>query len=269
MDPSEDKEYLFEHTVIDSKTLFQARLDVTHRFFESMTPERANARLDSVFGMVLYALSIVEEIVLHRLQNRIVGRLALRALVEANITLRYLIAKDNPKLWESYRVYGAGQAKLAFLKAQDLEGDLPPFIDEDALHSIANEDAWQEFLDINVGHWANSNLRKLSIECDAKQLYDRYYDWTSAFAHSHWAAVRDTNFVTCHNPLHRLHKIPRLLQRRLNSTDVDAIELTNEMLGLLNRIFPGKRALGNICVSKSVPQKESGNDDMEGEASTC
>jgi hypothetical protein len=163
MDPSEDKEYLFEHTVIDSKTLFQARLDVTHRFFESMTPERANARLDSVFGMVLYALSIVEEIVLHRLQNRIVGRLALRALVEANITLRYLIAKDNPKLWESYRVYGAGQAKLAFLKAQDLEGDLPPFIDEDALHSIANEDAWQEFLDINVGHWAHSNLRKLSM----------------------------------------------------------------------------------------------------------
>jgi hypothetical protein len=27
-------------------------------------------------------------------------------------------------LWKSYRVYCAGQAKLAFLKAQELEGDL-------------------------------------------------------------------------------------------------------------------------------------------------
>src|SRR6266403_2205131 len=82
--------------------------------------------------------------------------------------------------------------KLAFLKAQELQGDLPPFIDEDALHSIANEDTWQEYLDIDIGHWANSNLRKLAMECGSKDLYDKYYDWASAFAHSHWGAVRDT-----------------------------------------------------------------------------
>jgi hypothetical protein len=90
---------------------------------------------------------------------------------------------------QSYRVYGAGQAKLAFLKAQEIEGDLPPFMDEAALHEIANEHIWQEFLDIDVGHWANSNLRKLAMECGAKDLYDKYYDWASTYAHSHWGEL--------------------------------------------------------------------------------
>lgn len=160
-------------------------------------------------------------------------------------------------------MYGAGQAKLAFLKAQELEGDLPPFMDEDALYAIANEDIWQEFLDIDVGHWANSNLRKLAIDCGAKALYDKYYDWTSAFSHGHWGAVRDTNFVTCHNPLHRLHRIPRFSHRSLNSVEVDAIELTNEMLDLLDRLFPGKNSLGKISFAKQAePQSGEGDSDI-------
>lgn len=177
---------------------------------DTIDQTRADARLDSAFGLALYAISIVEELGFHRIQVRIVGRLALRALVEANITLRYLAQKDDESLWKSYRVYGAGQAKLAFLKAQEIEGDLPPFIDESALHEIANEDIWQEFLDIDIGHWANSNLRKLAMECGAKDLYDKYYDWASTYTHSHWGAIRDTNFITCHNPLHRLPRIPRV-----------------------------------------------------------
>jgi hypothetical protein len=216
-----------------------------------MTAKRGSARLDSVCGLVLYALAIVEEILLHRIHTRIIGRLALRALVEANITLRYLIKHNREELFESYRVYGSGQVKLAFLKAQELEGDLPPFMDEDALYAMANEDRWQELLDIDLGHWANSNLRKLSIECGAKGLYDKYYDWTSAFSHGHWGAVRDTNFVTCHNPLHRLHRIPRLLQRHLNPVEADAIDLTNEMLDLLDRFYPGEYTLGKLSAART------------------
>lgn len=209
--------------------------------------------------MVLYALSIVEELGFHRVQVRIVGRLALRALVEANITLSYLAQKDDEILWKSYRVYGAGQAKLAFLKAQEIEGDLPPFIDESALHEIANEDVWQEFLDIDIGHWANSNLRKLAIECGAKDLYDKYYDWASTYAHSHWGAVRDTNFITCHNPLHRLHRIPRLDHRTLNSVETDAIELANQMLGVLDRLYPGKNAFGELALMTNAEAKAEGD----------
>ena len=236
IDPSSD-EYAFNETVINPKPLYQARRQVVARFLMKMSAKRTDARLDSAFGLVLYALSIVEEIGFHRIQTRIVGRLALRALVEANVTLRYLLEKDNTELWMSYRVYGAGQAKLAFLKAQELEGDLPSFLDEHTLFAIANEDIWHEFLDIDVGHWANSNLRALALKSGAKDIYDKYYDWASAFVHGHWGAVRDTNFVTCHNPLHRLHRIPRLSQRGMNSVELDAIDLVNQMLELLDNKF--------------------------------
>ena len=258
VDPSREEEYSFVETTIDPKTLYATRHELVQRFLANLSAKRADARLDSAFGLVLYALAVVEEIGFHRVQTRIIGRLALRALVEANITLRYLAEKDREDLWKSYRVYGAGQAKLAFLKAQELEGDLPPFIDEDALYAIANEDIWQEFLEIDVGHWANSNLRKLSIECGAKALYDKYYDWASAFAHGHWGAVRDTNFVTCHNPLHRLHRIPRLSHRSLNPVEVDAIDLANEMLGVLDRLFPGENPLGMLSVTQRLEPRVPG-----------
>lgn len=247
IDPSPEG-YSFVEAVINPKALYAARYQVIQRFKKHITAKRADARLDSAFGLVLYALSIVEELGFHRIQVRIVGRLALRALVEANITLRYLTQKDDDKLWKSYRVYGSGQAKLAFLKAQEIEGDLPRFIDESALHEIANEDVWQEFLDIDIGHWANSNLRTLAIECGAKDLYDKYYDWASTYAHSHWGAVRDTNFITCHNPLHRLHRIPRLDHRTLNSVEGDAVDLVNQMLGVLNQLYPGEDAFGELAL---------------------
>ncbi|MDO8370209.1 MAG: DUF5677 domain-containing protein [Candidatus Nitrotoga sp.] len=255
IDPAEDDEYTFVETELDPDSLHLARDHVIQRFRENLTAKRADARLDSAFGLVLYALSVIEEIGLHRVHMRILGRIALRSLVETNITFRYLAHKDDPELWKSYRVYGAGQAKLAFLKAQELEGDLPQFIDEGALHQIANEDIWQEFLGIDVGHWSNSNLRKLATEADAKNIYDKYYDWASAFVHGHWAAVRDTNFVTCHNPLHRLHRIPRHLHRILNSVEQDAVGLVNEMLSLLDVLYPGVKPLEKISLSQNKPKR--------------
>jgi hypothetical protein len=250
IDPTKADDHAFTNTSINPKTLYATRHDVIDRFFTHMTAKRVDARLDCSFGLVLYGLSIIEEIGAHRAHTRIMGRLALRALAEINITLRYLIGKNSDDLWRSYRVYGAGQAKLAFLKAQESEGDLPPFLDEGALHEIANEDKWQEYLDIDIGHWADSNLRKLSIECGAKDVYDKYYDWTSGFTHGHWGAVRDTNFLTCHNPLHHLHRIPRLAHRQLNSVEVDALDLVNDMIERLDHIYPGNVPLGKIAMEE-------------------
>lgn len=238
IDPSEGQGYTFIETGIDPSTLYAARDSVIEQFRRNIRPERVDARLDSAFGLVLYALSVLEEIGMHRIHTRIVGAVALRSLAEVCITLRYLAKTDSPEIWQSYRVYGAGQAKLAFLKTQQTHGDLPNFLDESTLHSIANEDMWQEFLNIDVGHWASSNLRKLATDCGAKDVYDKYYDWSSSYIHGNWAAVRDTNFVSCHNPLHRLHRIPRVAHRSLNSVEPDAIGLVNEMIAVLEKLFP-------------------------------
>jgi hypothetical protein len=252
VDPSEGQGYTFIETGIDPSTLYAARDSVIENFRRNIRAERVDARLDSAFGLVLYALSILEEIGMHRIQTRIVGAVALRSLAEVCITLRYLANADSPGMWQSYRVYGSGQAKLAFLKTQQTHGDLPSFLDESALHSIANEDIWQEFLDIDVGHWASSNLRRLATDCGAKDIYDKYYDWSSGFIHGNWAAVRDTNFVSCHNPLHRLHRIPRLAHRSLNSVEPDAIGLVNEMIAVLEKLFPGDEKIP--CVAPRQPE---------------
>lgn len=247
VDPSEGQGYTFIETGIDPSTLYAARDSVIENFRWNIRAERVDARLDSAFGLVLYALSILEEIGMHRIQTRIVGAVALRSLVEVCITFRYLAKSDSPGMWQSYRVYGADQAKLAFLKTQQTHGDLPNFLDESTLHSIANEDIWQEFLDIDVGHWASSNLRRLATDCGAKDIYDKYYDWSSGFIHGNWAAVRDTNFVSCHNPLHRLHRIPRLAHRSLNSVEPDAIGLVNEMIAVLEKLFPGDENIPRVA----------------------
>lgn len=248
IDPSEGQGYMFNDTGIDPDTLYAARDSVIKRFRQNIQAERVDARLDSAYGLVLYALSILEEIGMHRIHTRIVGAVALRSLVEVCITFQYLAHTDSPAMWQSYRVYGAGQAKLAFLKTQQAYGDLPNFLDESTLHSIANEDTWQEYVDIDVGHWASSNLRKLAIDCGAKDIYDKYYDWSSGFIHGNWAAVRDTNFVSCHNPLHRLHRIPRAAHRSLNSVEPDAIRLANDMIAILEKLFSGDGKIPRVAI---------------------
>lgn len=248
VDPSKDDGYTFSDTEINSTALYAARDAVAERFHSNASPLRIDPRLDSAFGLTLYGLSILEEIGMHRMQTRIVGAIALRALAEVCITLRYLAHIDSPSMWHSYRVYGAGQAKLAFLKLQQIQGDLPTFIDEDAIHGIANEDVWQEFLNIDVGHWANSNLRKLASECGAKETYDRYYDWSSSYIHGNWAAVRDTNFVTCHNALHRLHRIPRIAHRSLHTVEPDCVELVNEVISTLENLYPSAEPIPRLSL---------------------
>lgn len=246
IDPSRDKGFEFAEPKLDRDAIWGVRMRVVRSFHENLKPNRVDAKLDAAMGLVLYALSLIEELGMHCLQSRITGRLILRTLAEIYITLRYLVVKDSDALWRSYRVYGAGQAKLAFLKAQELQGELPAFIEESALYEISNEDTWQEFLDIDVGHWASSNLRRLATDGGTKDVYDRYYDWTSTIAHAHWGAVRDTNLVICHNPLHRLHRIPRREHRQLTPVEADALHLANLAVAELERLFPTEDGLGRV-----------------------
>lgn len=93
-----------------------------------------------------------------------------------------------------------------------------------------------------------------------KEFYDNYYSWPSAYAHSHWGAIRDTNFVTCHNALHRLHRIPRLLPRSANTVEDDALHLVATLLAALDDAYPGANKLslpkGAATASDADPRTE-------------
>ena len=215
---------------LSPKQIMDARLAIISGFHDHTTTTGIDARLEGVTSLCLYGIALIFELQFYRTDSLITGRLILRTLVEACITLKYLVVKNNDALWMSWRVYGNGQAKLAFLKAEEYSEDVPSFIEPDDLEALANEDHWMEFQSIDVGHWDKSTLRNLAIDAGMKDIYDRYYQWTSTFSHGHWCATRDVNFINCHNPLHRVHRIPRLVHRSANSVLEDAVSLMNLMV---------------------------------------
>jgi len=230
-------------SILRPRDVFGCRESLAQRFFEVKSSERTDARLDATFGLALYALSLITTLAATRSHETVLGRLAIRALVEARITLAFLARRDDPTLWNQWRVYGAGQVKLAFLKAEQSTGDLPTFYDPDDLQQLANEDIWQEHLDIDLGHWTKGNLRWMAAECGEKDLYDKFYAWSSTFVHAQWGAVRDTDYVTCHNPLHRLHRVPRAIARRQASVETDSANMLNGMLAVVDALYPGSTPL--------------------------
>jgi hypothetical protein len=204
---------------------------------QTTTTSDTNPKHDTVFGTAFYSLNILEELLSIGASQSISARFALRTIAECYITLAYLAKKDDPELWKSYRVFGAGQAKLVYLKLMEL-GEAPTYVSAETLENLANEDVWQEFLSIDLGHWQNANLRDLSITAEVKDDYDRFYPWTSSFAHGHWAAVREAVYDTCGNALHRLHRVPRKSARVLGDALADACRLTDKILEIVSACYP-------------------------------
>lgn len=204
---------------------------------ETTTTTAINAKHDTTFGLALYSLTILNELLRVGNSSAVLGREGLRTVLECYITLGYLVHKNDESLWQKYRVYGAGQAKLAFIKLDELD-QAPSYVDKNTLQRLANEDMWQEHLSIDLGQWNDTDLRQMSIDANIKDDYDRFYPWTSSFAHGHWGSVRDTVFVTCGNPLHRLHRIPKEQTRMLPDVIPDACYLVDRTLELLSIVYP-------------------------------
>ena len=210
---------------------------VLEHFLGSISTTNVDARIDSSFGIALYSLTLTFELAHSPGRIFASGRILLRTIAECLITLTYLRVKDDPTIWRQYRNYGVGQTGLAFLKTSGLD-EIPNYLDMGKLEMLANEDTWMEFQDIDLGAWANKNLRAMSEEVGAKDVYDKYYDWPSGFVHGNWGSIRDCAFTTCLNPLHRFHRVPRPLQP-MPSVLVDCCKLCNQLLDELNGLYPG------------------------------
>ncbi len=196
-----------------------------------------NPRFDTIFGISLYLLQIFREIVKNQMQNTILGRTALRSIVECFITLRYLCKNDNPDLWLAYRNYGSGQVKLALLKFDEI-GECPNFVNQSTLKLNINYDRGEEFLPINLGNWEQTSLRDMSEKSGTKKEYDLYYTITSGFVHGMWEAINEATFEYCGNPLHRFHRIPITGCPQLNDVIPDATILINKILEDVDKQYP-------------------------------
>lgn len=230
-DPKNDQNLIFNK-------INTAHLKLLEHWFDTRSTTDVDARHDTVFGFGFYALGLLRELLIGKNSQAIIGRLVLKTLTDCRISLAYLLSEDSDELWLRFRKFGIGQAKLALLKFEEIEGEIPTFLNEEILVQIANEDIYQEYVSIDLGHWCGSDLRKMAISTGTKNDYDKYYGWTSTYAHGHWSAMRETCFTTCFNPLHRLHRVPRLTLRYMEDTIPDAILLTNSILEDINKKYP-------------------------------
>lgn len=211
---------------------------ITH-FFETSKTTAIDARHEAVFGIAIYGLDVFIENMLFLTAATTNGRVSARIILEAYLTLAYLMHKETAGelLWDTYRDYGVGQISLIERKYED-QGYSSAMVDVRKMDAIANEDKWSEFVPINLGHWDVSNLRKISTEIGEKELYDKYYDYTSGYAHVNWGAVREAALQRCYNPLHRLHRIPALGLPILPNVNDDCREFVNKLLALVDKAYP-------------------------------
>lgn len=241
---------------------------LSNHFMTTIVTTKADPRHDGAFALALYALHLGLTAATTYMHANFAGRATLRSVMEVFVVLHYLTKEDNLTLWRQYRKYGTGQTKLAFLK-YIREKNVPDFIDLDELHSIANEDRWMELEDIELGNWAGSNLRKMAEVAGIKDVYDRYYDWTSGYVHGQWASARSAVMVNCLNPLHRFHLIPATQSLPMPSVMPDICKLINRLLDDINTLYPAfkprisaHKAMAEAEVSEEINIVEVNNNEM-------
>lgn len=168
---------------------------VEEHWLKTHSTTGVDARHDAVFGITFYSIQVLDELMGIGVGTGILGRLGLRTILESHISLRYLLVKDTPTLWSKWRTYGAGQAKLNALRFDEIM-EPPKHMDIETLEAIAGEDLWEEFLNIELGSWSGSDLRKLSEAAGIKDAYDSHYSWTSGYSHGVWGPIRESCFET-------------------------------------------------------------------------
>ncbi|MEJ0012653.1 MAG: DUF5677 domain-containing protein [Bauldia sp.] len=211
--------------------------ELSNWFMATIGTTAIDARHDATFGLALYILQLLVFALKSTAGQTVAGRLIARTALEAYLTLSFLSSKDDPTIWMQYRNYGAGQSKLAYLKNVSVE-DLPSFTTRELLESLANEDMWMEFQDINLGAWSDKNLRKMAEEAGVKDVYDRYYDGLSAYVHANWSATRHAVYGDCVNPLHRFHRVPVPPRFLFQDTVPDIVKIANLALERVAILYP-------------------------------
>lgn len=231
-----EKERKLKSSEFDTEVIINVLQQLIAHYHERIRTTSLDSQFEITFWIVLYVLVLLFDMSRGR-NMKATQKAILRIICEARITLKYLIVKGD--LWDKFRGYWVGEAKLSFLKMLK-NPSIPSFIDQSFLEAFISEDVWSEFVDINIWHRCWGNLRDMSMTKGVwlKWEYDQYYDWSSAFIHANWWALRETCFTKCINPLHRLHNIPQIDSERNYDTIDDMIILVNKMLDDLDSSYP-------------------------------
>lgn len=132
-------------------------------WYDSLSTTGLNPKHDGVFGFGFCALACLAEMSMGPLSSAITVRLSLRSLTECRISLAYLVRNGTDEMWKKFSSYGAGQPKLALLKREDMSSHKPRFVTQAALEALANEDNFQVYVEINLGHWYGKKTESAQV----------------------------------------------------------------------------------------------------------
>jgi hypothetical protein len=143
------------------------------------------------------------------------GAPLLRSLIEALIVLRWLIKREDPELYTSFKEYGRGHLKLLKLHLEEYADSLDE-PDEDLqdylkyLDSEVNQDVGEEWQNISIqSNFAGMNTREMAIEVGMEREYRLVFAPASSAAHGEWYSIDRYVLQRCRNLLHGGHRMPR------------------------------------------------------------
>lgn len=198
-------------------------------------------KFDVIVGSFAYALKVFSEVNDKALGNSVLGRHAVRTIIEILIILKYLLIKEreNSNIWQEYKLYGIGKYKLILLKARENNLSETAHFFEPVADALVNEIQWEEFTDVDLKYFDKQGIREKSIEVGEKHLFDLFYDYDSSFAHGLWGAIRETSMLKCDNASHQYHTIPDIqLNQSLPDVKSDCFDTMKKLLELLMQNYP-------------------------------
>lgn len=174
--------------------------------------KKMETKYSVIMGITNYIYHIFEEIVEKKMQNSIGGRILFRTMLESYINLKYIITKekDEPDIFEKFKIYGLGKYKLVMIKLREQKFtiDEKSQLNDKYLELLVNEEMSEEFIKICLGYFDNIRIKTKFEECNEEKLYSIYYEYTNSFTHGLWGAIRESSMLVCYNPAHRYHDIP-------------------------------------------------------------
>lgn len=138
--------------------------------------------------------------------------LFLRAMVECLVSFKWIAIAPEQRAAE-YIGYGLGQAKLMLSHLQKEIAVADDDRKDRLIQAATMQEAWIlsqrliQFVDVNLGSWTGSSIRKMCEEIGETNLYQYWFVPHSSCVHSTWQHVSIWNTRTCGNPLHLGHGI--------------------------------------------------------------
>ena len=148
--------------------------------------------------------------------NGHVAPLFLRCMVEAYITLAWILADPEPRS-KKYIEYGLGQEKLFVEFLEEALSEDPDSYDAEMMGEMINlRKGWLDSqiadwaTEVNVGSWSGMSAREMAKEIGRESIYKHAYVPFSGAAHNMWQHVGIYNVEPCSNPLHKWHVVPKI-----------------------------------------------------------